>query len=84
MSDFVYNPHSHYFNHSDQSSRYPSYQNVRYPDNSREDVPYKKVKAWETPEEREKFENQAELYSLILTTEKLEKAFIKDAIKKEE
>jgi ESCRT-I complex subunit VPS28 len=42
-----------------------------------------KVKLFENMKEREKYENLADLYSIINTVEHLEKAYIRDAIKPE-
>ncbi|KAG2382206.1 hypothetical protein C9374_005408 [Naegleria lovaniensis] len=39
-----------------------------------------KVKLFENRKEREKYENMAELYSLIVSVERLEKAYVKDSI----
>jgi len=38
------------------------------------------IKLWNNVKERETYDNLAELYSIIKTTEYLEKAFIRDAI----
>lgn len=45
---------------------------------------HSKVKLHENAEERDRYDNMAELYSLILTTEKLERAYVKDFIKPED
>ncbi|KAL9644675.1 hypothetical protein ABK040_012329 [Willaertia magna] len=43
-----------------------------------------RIKLYENRKEREKYENLAELYSIIYTVERLEKAYIKDSIKADE
>ncbi|EFC40085.1 predicted protein [Naegleria gruberi] len=47
-------------------------------------VSQEKVKLFETRKDREKFENMSELYSLIYSVERLEKAYVKDSIKADE
>jgi ESCRT-I complex subunit VPS28 len=47
-------------------------------------VPKEPVKLFENRKDREKYDNMAELYSIIYTTERLEKAFIKDAVATQE
>lgn len=42
------------------------------------------VKLYSTAREREKFDNLAELYSIIKTLQALEKAYIKDSISPKE
>ena len=46
--------------------------------------PQEKVKLFETRKDREKYENMSELYSLIYSVERLEKAYVKDSIKADE
>jgi hypothetical protein len=42
------------------------------------------IKLWDNSRERRKFDDMADLYAIIKTTEYLEKAFIKDAINVEQ
>ena len=41
---------------------------------------YQEVKLYSTARERERFDNLAELYSIIKTLQALEKAYIKDSV----
>lgn len=88
MPDFSYNHHSFYNSSSDSGpNNYPAntqqgYQ--KFGSFPSDDGPGRRIKLYETAEERERFDNMAELYSLILTTEKLERAYVKDAIKTED
>ena len=45
---------------------------------------YQEVKLYNTAREREKFDNLAELYSIIKTLQALEKAYIKDSVSAKE
>eukprot|EP00818_Percolomonas_sp_WS_P004164 CAMPEP_0117444416 /NCGR_PEP_ID=MMETSP0759-20121206/5230_1 /TAXON_ID=63605 /ORGANISM="Percolomonas cosmopolitus, Strain WS" /LENGTH=256 /DNA_ID=CAMNT_0005236483 /DNA_START=92 /DNA_END=862 /DNA_ORIENTATION=+ len=97
MSSFAYNSHSHY-NNSASGPAPPSSSSNPYHNNSFAIHSQKhannlsnsstskksKVKLHETSEERDRYDNMAELYSLILTTEKLERAYVKDSIKTDE
>jgi ESCRT-I complex subunit VPS28 len=56
------------------SNTYPGKQPIHQP------VKRERVKLWENMKEREKFDSMADLYSIILTTEHLEKAYVRDAI----
>lgn len=44
----------------------------------------KEVKLFNSNEERERVETMADLYSIFVATESLEKAYIRDAVSKEE
>ncbi|CAK9301743.1 unnamed protein product [Gordionus sp. m RMFG-2023] len=41
---------------------------------------YREIKLYNSPREREKLDNEAELFSVICTLQNLEKAYIKDAV----
>jgi len=43
-----------------------------------------RIKLYDNRKDREKYENMAELYSLIVSVERLEKAYVKDSIKADE
>ena len=45
---------------------------------------YEEVKLYKTPKERERYDNQANLFAIVSTLEQLEKAYIKDCIKPNE
>ena len=43
--------------------------------------PPEQVKLWTNKKEREQFNNQADLFALIKTVDRLEKAYVRDAIR---
>ena len=45
---------------------------------------YTEVKAFENSQERERFDNNAEVYSIVKTIQTLEKAYSKDYIRPEQ
>jgi ESCRT-I complex subunit VPS28 len=50
----------------------------------KEKMMQQEVKLYNNPKEREMYENMADLYSIIKTTEALERAHMRDAINYEE